>query len=206
MPNAVDLEHFAKTTKVKDLRALAQEKGKRGFVAQANADGTAGQVHYTKASVTEDNRWRQNVAGESAKVEARMIASLHEGLPEVKRRTAQERFRVLFERLVEQGMTSYRAHGYPVWPRSIQAKLTALGWKPNDPDVYGQCRALAEQLFIEAGHKQAAKDRKRTTAGWHGHANHQISVPSLTRLNPVESDKTGRASQPVEGKTSLVAG
>jgi hypothetical protein len=177
--DAAALEEFVKNTTFGDLRREAEEKGRQGYVAQANADGTAGLVRWDQGSVTPDNKFNQQVAGEDAKTEQAMIARLHEGLPEVKRRSAQERFNVLFERLVEQGMKSYRTFGYPVWPQSIQAKLTQLGWKERDPDVYGQCSALARQLFIEAGHKQEAKDRKRTTLGWHGHYNHELSVPSL---------------------------
>lgn len=172
------LDEFVKNTKVKDLRALAGEKGKKGFVAQANADGTAGQVRWDQASITPDNKWNQKVEGETRAAEHRMIAALHEDLPDVRRRTAEERFRVLFERLVGEAMVSYRKHGYPIWPRSIQAKLQALGWKTNDPDVYGQCRALAQQLFIEAGHKQKQKDQKKITLDWHGHYNHMVEVKS----------------------------
>jgi len=171
-----ELDRFVRETKVKDLRALAQERGRRGYVAQANSDGTAGLVKWDQSSKTPDGRYNQQVAGEDRKTEDQLVAKLHEGLPEVKRRTAQERFRVLFERLVQEAMVSYRAHGYPVWPKSIQYKLATLGWKPGDPDVYGQCRALAERLFIEAGQKQQEKDRRKTTLGWHGEYNHAVTA------------------------------
>jgi hypothetical protein len=105
------------TTTFNDLDRIAAERGRKGYVAAASADGTAGQLHWTQAAEV-NGRWNQQVAGETATLEQRAIARLHEGLPEVKRRTAQERFRVLFERLVEQAMTSYRTYGYPVWPRT----------------------------------------------------------------------------------------
>lgn len=177
------LDEFVKTTTVGDLRRLAEEEGRKGFVAQANEDGTAGQVRWEQAS-DKKGYWNQDVAGETRTVEQRMVASLHEGLPEVKRRTAQERFTVLFERLVAEGMVSYRRLGYPVWPKSIQRKLTELGWKEKDSDVYGQCRALAKQLFVEAGQKQKSKDQKRTSVGWHGHYNHELVTPSLSKVGP----------------------
>lgn len=202
--NKQDLERFVRTTKVKDLRAMAQDpnKARQGYVSQANADGTAGQVKWTKASTKPDGTLRQNLAGEDAETEQRLIASLHEGLPEVKRRSAQERFQVLFERLVQQGLATYRKHGYPIWPRSIADKLRTLGYLPGDPDVYGQCRALAERLFIEAGHKQAVKDSRRTTKDWHGHLNHVIAVPSLDNRStkPYDSPDRGGLATPVEMK------
>lgn len=169
-------EKFVRETKVKDLLALAQEKGKRGFVAQANADGTAGLVSWQKASRTPDNRLRQDLPGEDASTEDRQIARLFDGLPPIRRRSAEERFRSMLNRVIEDAMVSYRVHGYPVWPKSIADKLRSLGWKENDPDVYGQCSALVKQLFIEAGHKQQAKDQKKATLDWHGHYNHQIEV------------------------------
>lgn len=173
--------------KVKDLRAIAEEKGRQGFVAQANADGTAGQVHWSQSSVTPDNRWNQKVKGEDIRTEERMVSSLYEGLPEVKRRTARSRFEVLFERLVSDAFGTFYKDGRVEWPASIQAKATALGLKPTDPPEM-QCRVLAEQLFIEAGHKQAAKDQKKVSLDWHGHYNHTVDVSSSIKAVEAPAD------------------
>jgi hypothetical protein len=172
----------------KDLDVLAKKQGRKGHVAAASADGTAGQLHWTQSGTTgragtinpwdplamehAGRTWNQNVRGETLTAEQRMLSRLHENLPPVVRRSKEQRFEVLFRNLVEIGLKGYRIHGYPVWPASIQRKLTVLGFKERDPDVYGQCSALARQLFVEAGHKQQEKDQKKIALDWHGHLNH----------------------------------
>jgi hypothetical protein len=120
-----------------------------------------------------------------------MVQKLHTGLPPVVRRTPEARFEALFRKLVETGLGSVKVRGYPVWPKSIQRKLAALGFKPNDTDVYAQCSALARQLFTEAGHIQALKDQRKSTLDWHGHYNHQAVVGNGSGLKVGSEPKKG---------------
>lgn len=98
-----------------------------------------------------------------------MVRRMHEGLPPIIRRTPRERYKVLIDRLVADGLKSYRAYGYPVWPKSVQDDLKALGWKEGDPRLYEQVEALARKYIEEGAQKQRAKDARKSTLDWHGH-------------------------------------
>lgn len=163
-------------TTAADLRRLALGKGRVGFVA-ASDGSTAGQLHFTKAG-ERDGSWNNDVPRETRRVEDQLIKKLHTGLPEVRRRAHQERFRSMFNRLAQVALDSYRRVGYVAWPASIEAELKILGWTTGDPklEAYGGEQKVFKQveeltrLYIERGsNKQKVQDQRKTTLDWHGH-------------------------------------
>lgn len=159
-----------------DLRRIALEKGRMGYVAGSDRTGT-GQIHHTNAAVR-GGRYNQKARGETAQAEARLIAQLESGLPIVRRRTDQERFRALFNRLAETALASYRRVGRVEWPTSIQRELQELAWKTGDPKlndfggldhVYKQVEALTRHYTVKGANQQKEKDDKKTALDWHGH-------------------------------------
>jgi hypothetical protein len=160
-----------------DLRRLALGKGGRqGYVAASDGT-TAGQLHYTKAGELK-GRWNNDVPRETRKVEDRLIRKLHEGLPPQRRRTDEQRYRSMFNRLAQVALESYRRVGYAAWPKSIETDLKVLGWTTGDPklEAYGGERKVLKQveeltrLYIERGsNSQKVKDQRKPTLDWHGH-------------------------------------
>lgn len=148
-------------TTLKDLALIAEKHGQRGRVATGK-----GLIDWRQASVTPDKRWRRLPAPSPEQ----MKAELTKDLPPVVRREARERFKVLVNRLYEDGLKTYQAHGYPVWPKSIQDELAVLGWQIGNPDLRGQVEALARKYVEEGARKQREKDQKKSVLDWHGHA------------------------------------
>lgn len=159
-----------------DLRRMALEKGRMGYVA--SSDGrTAGQVHYTKAT-EQGRRFAQNLPGETRRAEERMLAALETGLPAVRRRSHQERFRSMFNRLADHALACYKATGRVEWPTSIMRELQELAWKEGDPSltdfggmdhVYKQIEALTRMYTVKGANQQKEKDKKKSALDWHGH-------------------------------------
>jgi len=148
-----------------DLNRIARERGQRGKVATAQ-----GLIDHTQASLkgrsgTPNQTWRQF----RAPTEEQMRAELSVGLPDVVRRSARERYRVLVRMLFDEGQRSYEMFGYPVWPKSIQAELKALGWKEGNPNLEGQVEALARKYIEEGARIQKAKDDRKVALDWSGH-------------------------------------
>jgi len=90
-------------------------------------------------------------------------------VPAMPRREARERFKVLVQKLVQDALPSYRRLGYPVWPSSVQAELTALGWKQGDPKLWEQVESLARYYIERGARMQKEQDDRQTSIGWHGH-------------------------------------
>jgi len=115
-------------------------------------------------------RWnREHRPNQTYRVPDSVVAKMHEGLPPVIRRTPRQRYKVLVDRLVQDGLKSYKAVGYPVWPKSIQDELKTLGWKEGDPRLYEQVEALATKMIVAGENKQREKDARKVTRDWHGH-------------------------------------
>ena len=162
-------------TTPRDLANLAREKGRMGYVA-ASEGKTAGQLHYTKSGQV-GNKWNQKVPGETRKVEERLLQQLL-NVPKARRRSHQERFRALFDRLAQTALDSYRRVGYVAWPTSIQTELKTLAWKTGDPTladyggldhVYKQVEALTRHYTVRGANKQKEKDQHKVALDWHGH-------------------------------------
>lgn len=162
-----------------DLRRIALERGRKGYSAASDGK-TAGQILHTKAGRVgnKGQRYRQNVPGETRRVEDRMIQQLETGLPPLRRRSHQERFRSMFDRLASVALDSYRRVGYVAWPASIKAELKELGWKEGDPklaeyggeqQVYDQVTMLTRRYIERASNKQKEVDQGKVTLDWHGH-------------------------------------
>ena len=120
------------------------------------------------AKVVGQKRWNpQAVANEPT--QEQLVRQLKEDLPALPRREAPERFRVLIQKLVKDALPSYRRLGYPVWPSSVQAELTALGWKQGDPKLWEQVESLARYYIERGARMQKEQDDRQTSIGWHGH-------------------------------------
>jgi len=162
------------TTTVADLRREATRSGKPGTVAIGTATG-AHVGHFTQASrrgrTGEPQAPNAALISQENRTVARMIDRLHEGLPVVVRRSARQRYEVLLKQLIDQGLATYKLHGYAVWPRSVQDDLRALGWKDGDPGFLAQAEALASHYIEKWSHVQKEKDQRRSTLDWHGHLN-----------------------------------
>lgn len=164
-------------TTPRDLWRLAMGKGgRRGYVA-ASDGSTAGQLHYTKAGEVH-GKWNDHVPHETQKVEERLIQRLLSEVPATRRRTHEERYRSMFNRLATTALESYRRVGYVAWPRSIETELKTLGWTTGDPklEAYGGEQKVYKQveeltrLYIERGsNKQKTQDQRKSTLDWHGH-------------------------------------
>jgi len=163
-------------TTFRDLANIARERGRQGYVAASDGK-TAGQIHYTRAGRLGD-RWNQNLPDESRLVEDRMVQNLFSGLPAAKRRTHQERFRSMFDRLASVALDSYRRVGYVAWPTSIQSELKVLAWTNGDPTladyggmdhVFKQIEALTRMYTVRGSNVQKEKDQKKVALDWHGH-------------------------------------
>ena len=160
-----------------DLRRIALERGRTGY--SAASDGKqAGLIHHSKAGRTADGRYRNEVPGETKRVENRMIQQLNTGLPVLRRRSHQERFRSMFDRLAVTALDAYRRTGRVEWPASIQRELKELAWKNGDPrlvdfggedQVYRQVEALTRMYIEKSSNKQKAQDQKKSALDWHGH-------------------------------------
>jgi hypothetical protein len=102
-------------------------------------------------------------------VPQQMVDQMHAGLPPLIRRTPNQRYEALVQRLLVMGRQSVGALGYPVWPPSIQAVLTSYGIKEGDTDLHKQVYALAKHFIVRAENQQRSKDRKKVVLDWHGH-------------------------------------
>jgi len=160
-----------------DLRRIALERGRTGYVGASDGK-QAGQIHHSKAGRTADGRVRQNVPGETKRVEDQMVQQLHTGLPALRRRSHQERFRSMFDRLAVTALDAYRRTGRVEWPTSIQRELKELAWKNGDPrltdfggedQVYRQVEALTRMYIEKTSNKQKVQDKKKSALDWHGH-------------------------------------
>jgi len=152
------------------VRKVLAREGVRGMVPIVQASGhdlTERELQLVpwQRSARPNGKWRLP----ETPVPTDMVQRMHAGLPPVIRRTARERYKVLIDRLVADGMKTYRAYGYPVWPKSVQDDLKALGWKEGDPRFYDQVEALARKYIEEGANKQREKDAKVTSREWHGH-------------------------------------
>lgn len=145
---------------LRDLAEHAKTNGVRGRVATGK-----GLIHHTEASRGPDGKFRKFAAPS----QEQMKAELSQGLPPVIRREARARYQVLIKRLFEDGQKTQQIFGYPVWPKSIQDELRALGWQFGNPDLQGQVEALARKYIEEGARKQKEKDEKKVALDWHGH-------------------------------------
>ena len=89
------------------MRRIALERGRKGYVGASDGK-QAGQIHHSKAGRTADGRVRQNVPGETKRVEDQMVQQLHTGLPALRRWSHQERFRSMFDRLAVTALEEQR--------------------------------------------------------------------------------------------------
>ena len=156
-------------TTVKDLHALAAKRGVRGVVGAAD-EGKARLISWRDGARYNKARgryWNPEVSRPSPA--GHLVAKLNEGLPAVVRRTPRQRYDVLLQRLVQDGLKSYKAFGRVEWPKSIQDELRVLGWKDGDPNFWGQAEALARKFIEEGANIQRAKDQRKVTLDWHGH-------------------------------------
>lgn len=160
-----------KALSFRDLDEIARKRGHKGVVAAADADGTKGFLPWQHASRkgTRGKKLNPLVQNRLKTREQQLLAKLYEDLPPIVRREPRQRYEVLLNQLVEQGLKTYRAYGYPVWPKSIQQELKVLGWKEGDPDFYAQAEALAGKFIKEYAQKQKAKDQRKSALDWHGH-------------------------------------
>ncbi len=139
----------------KDLRVIAKERGKVGKVAVADQDGPGlapWQNGATRGPVGSARVNEHLIRKENTRIPG-MIRSLEDRLPPIIRRTPRERFLSLSRTLLAEGMRTHRVLGYPVWPRSVQDELRAMGWKEGNPDLAGQVEALARR-YIERGSRR----------------------------------------------------
>jgi hypothetical protein len=151
----------------------------RGFIPQVQRRGhdlserTVRLIPWHQSARISENggpeRWNPRVFAEASPVPRHMVEQMQAGLPPMIRRTSRERYQVLIDRLVADGLRSYRIHGYPVWPKSIADELRIAGWKEGDPDLWGQVEALAKRFIVKAEHKQKESDRHKVVSDWHSH-------------------------------------
>ena len=161
-----------KTTTFRDLERIARERGQRGKVATRD-----GLIDHTEASlVGRSGSGKQAWRGFAVPTEEQLRAEFQSDLPPIIRRTPRERFLVLLLRLRAEAEKSVKLHGRVIWPASLQAELTAMGWREGNPDLPGQVEALARRMFEKAAHQQADSDQAKVARDWHGHDNTSITI------------------------------
>lgn len=163
-----------KTLTMRDLDTIARERGQMGKVATAK-----GLLDHREAAF-EGKGSKQKLRQEYV-TEQEMRRVLEADLPPIIRRTPRERYLALLQRLRTEAEKSVQLHGRVIWPASLQAELTALGWRAGNPDLAGQVEALARRMFEKAAHQQADSDRSKVTRDWHGHDNTSITISSAPK-------------------------
>lgn len=163
-----------RTTTIADLNRIARERGQRGKVATAE-----GLIDHTEAAFKgRAGSGKQKLRQFADPTPEQMKAELSAELPAIIRRTPRERFLVLLARLRAEAEKSVALHGRVIWPASLQAELTAMGWRAGNPDLAGQVEALARRMFEKAAHQQNESDAGKTVRDWHGHDNTSITISS----------------------------
>ena len=84
----------------------------------------------------------------------------------------------MLQKISEDVLRMYRAHGRIHWPESAWKELKAIAWKTGDPKLLElggeeglrkQIEALTRHVVEEGENKQKAKDNRKVVRDWHGH-------------------------------------
>ena len=194
-----------RAAKAEEAAAKAVERyghllGRPGYVAQAEG-GEVKVVPWTQSALRGHGSFTPRM--ERTAVPEPLIAQAKESLPRLRRRTATERLEAMTKTLIEDATQSYKRTGIPVMAASVIediCRVFAFEYgrfisaesvrRMTLEQIRPLLESLAKRQFIEAGHKQQAKDQRKTALDWHGHLNHVVSAPS------VEEDKTKHVSGP----------